>query len=253
MCANIPLTQNTCLFWRKFAYLLSFTTRGAPDVRLVIIVLSCLNSNFPFLSTQNECRLHRSRPADPRSGERLHSCRSDSYQTFRIQVWTVDSCWLLTSGYCSQFEGVIATHKITASAPDRDLATVQGLRVGKHLGPLTPPIITFLSSLVLLGVDIFSPVCTDSLVSQIKNLFYFYFLTEIGCQLHHQQQRDSQQKRCSIPGCEATNHPFCSGWNWARHWRPPPHCVLCRRCHHQLCREGKWNWTILTNSFIFTQ
>lgn len=27
------------------------------------------------------------------------------------------------------FQGVVATHKITASAPDRDLPTVQGLRV----------------------------------------------------------------------------------------------------------------------------
>lgn len=31
------------------------------------------------------------------------------------------------------FEGVIATHKITASSPDTDLPTVQGLRVGNLL------------------------------------------------------------------------------------------------------------------------
>lgn len=52
MCANIPFAQNTCLFWRKFVYLFSYTARAAPDVRLVIFVLSCLNSDFPFLSTQ---------------------------------------------------------------------------------------------------------------------------------------------------------------------------------------------------------
>lgn len=55
-------------------------------------------------------------------------------QARRFQLVNSMYLWL----FYPQFQGVIATHKITASAPERDLPTVQGLRVCTQPAPLIP-------------------------------------------------------------------------------------------------------------------
>lgn len=46
-----------------------------------------------------------------------------------LDVCRLQSGTEMISGYFSPLQGVIATHKITASSPDTDLPTVQQLRV----------------------------------------------------------------------------------------------------------------------------
>lgn len=90
----------------------------------------------------------------------------------------------------SEFQGVIATHKITASAPDRDLPTVQGLRVCTVALPIL--ITDGIRGTIYGGVGFKRPTCFLCVTPYISVFFLLHL--ETGSQLHHQQQRDSQQK-----------------------------------------------------------
>lgn len=75
--------------------------------------------------------------------------------------------------------------------------------------------------------------------ASVKCRFVFIYFPETWRQFHHQQQRDREQKWCPFPGRQTTHHSICVGWNWARHWKSPPDCVMFCWSHHQLHRKGK--------------
>lgn len=124
-------------------------------------------------------------------------------------------------------QGVIAAQKITASSPDTDLPTVMGLRVRSPA----------------FGMHVWEHLITK------WSLFLFLMSSnaENGGEHDDQQQGDRQQERRALSSREASHHPLRPGRDWARYWGPPPHCVLCCRCHHQLHREGQSSF-FLTNS-----
>lgn len=124
-------------------------------------------------------------------------------------------------------QGVIATHRITASSPDTDQTTVQQLRVGRHFNGH--------SSCNQSVGSVWQAVCNVN----DESSSVCFFKIEIGSKFYHQQQGDGEQMRCPVPGCEAPHHPLRPRWDWTRYWGASPDRLLCCRGHYQLHREGE--------------